>query len=126
MAPGQYRLFITLQVRSPGNPGYHFSLLLSPKIERKSERRSIRFHATNNITKTHRPDENGYVRWRYEKSAVDPHASQHLVTKILVAKLSSAKKSVTYWMERIDQVLERVPVVQRQDASRFNCNIWVR
>ena len=126
MAPGQHRLFITLQVRSPGNPGYHFGLLLSPKLEKKFERRSIRFHATNNITKTHRPDRTGYVRWRYEKAAVDPHASQHLVTKILVAKLPSPNKLVTYWAERIHQALECVPVLQRLDASLFNCNIWVR
>lgn len=100
--------------------------MLSQKIERKSERRSIWFYTTNNFTKTHRPDQSGYVRWRYEEAAVDPHASQHLVTKILVAKLSSGNKLVTYWVEMIHQVLECVAALQRLDARRFNCNIWVR
>jgi hypothetical protein len=85
------RLFITLQYR-PERQGFHWSLLLAPKVESQNleDRDSHFFHAVNNLTPGMQLADGERPPWRYEQRPGNVMRSPTMTARILVAKLSSA------------------------------------
>ncbi|KAH0283148.1 hypothetical protein M436DRAFT_86485 [Aureobasidium namibiae CBS 147.97] len=85
---------------------YHWALLVGPKNESSKTVPGMRHHATN-------PPFEG---WKYEKKSIeDVRSTVNLLGRILIAKVED--------LDRLNMILERVPVVQ--DDPNWRCTSWM-
>ncbi|KAF8148197.1 hypothetical protein B0H34DRAFT_737268 [Crassisporium funariophilum] len=115
------RLYIDFQHRN-GKPGFHWSLVLGPKIEAADNELDCHlFHVTNTVLDKTDIMEDGYIPWRYIEKPVNNHRDRSLVGRILVAKLP-AHLSVSEQALEINDILRGVAIVQRD--STWTCRVW--
>ncbi|TFK54765.1 hypothetical protein OE88DRAFT_1674000 [Heliocybe sulcata] len=120
---GKHRLYIVLQYRGAGPPGYHIALLLAPKNETAGPdtREAHRFHVTNSFSPGAVIGSDGKPLWRYEHEPVNTIRVENIVARVLIAKLPSST-TLPDCAADISQMLEGVPLVQ-EDGS-WRCHHW--
>lgn len=114
------RLQVALYARPKHPDKHHFALLVAPKVAARW--RTVKHHVKNTLQID--ADGSATTPWRYERIAVaDVEEEQRLLVIVTIAKV------LVSW-ERVDEILENVPVYQSDDPEKpadasFNCLSWV-
>ena len=121
MPRNKLRVEVALYAR-PKFPGtYHYALFVAPKGAKKGP--ATKHHVKNTLF----ADASGEWKspWRYEQTTIaNVEAEQLLLVRVIGAKVATSRRHV-------QQILERVPVLQVDDpdvaaARSFSCLTWVR
>ncbi|EPQ58020.1 hypothetical protein GLOTRDRAFT_28433, partial [Gloeophyllum trabeum ATCC 11539] len=117
------RLYVALQYRGAGRPGYHVGLLLVPKHESPdpNTKDAYRYHATNSFAPHATIGKDGRPFWRYEHGWVKSTQVENIVARVLVAKLPGCE--FQQQALRIAREVEHVVLVQ--ENSSWRCHHWL-